>query len=236
MSTLIRMAFAIAVLSGVAISASAQADGRSDAYAYAPCCGQEYNWSGFYVGGHAGALHAQLDWTFPTTGDFFEQSATRFAGGGQAGVQFQWERIVLGAEVSYTWADVDIGSASIVAPGTFLTSSVKNLLLATGRLGYAYERWLAYAKAGYATADVDFRSAGVVTTASSSRERGWTAGIGIDMALTSRISIGVAYDYVHLEVSGSNPPGLATDAGVDLQTFMARLNFRFGRDEPVHVK
>ena len=235
-----RLAFAVALLSGAAISVPAQSDGRRDAYAYAPCCGSEYNWSGFYVGGHAGAAYAQLEWTFPATIDFFEESVTRFAGGGQAGVQLQWERIVFGAEVSYTWADIDIGSATVAAPGTFLSANVKNLMLVTGRLGYAYDRWLAYARAGWASADVDFRSTGLVVGASSERENGWTAGIGIDMAITPRISVGVAYDYVHLDVADRTATGLVgahvTDAAIDVQTFMARLNFRFGRDEPVAVK
>ena len=145
-----------------------------------------------------------------------------------------------GAEVSYTWADIEIGSATVAAPGTFLSTNVKNLMLVTGRLGYAYERWFAYAKAGWASADVDLRSTGTFVGASSERENGWTAGIGIDMAISPRISIGVAYDFVHLNVADRTATGLVgthvADAGVDIQTVMARFNFRFGRDEPVPLK
>lgn len=234
---------------GMALSASPSSAGPAGRHGYTSCCAEyQHNWGGLYVGGHAGVAYAQTDWTFLTPDERLQQSDTLFAGGAQAGFQHQWARLVAGVEVSYTWMDIDLTSGSAVAADTSLSSTVKNLLLVTGRLGYAYERWLAYAKAGYATADIDFRSGitstGVVTTTSSDREHGWTAGIGIDMVLTHNISIGVEYDYVRLNVRGreqiATPAGLAgsqiADAGVDLQLFMARLNFKFGRDEPAPAK
>jgi outer membrane immunogenic protein len=221
-------------LVGVVLSASLA---QADPYAYQPCCAtQEYNWSGFYVGGHAGAAYSQIEWTI-TPGVREDQSDTLFAGGAHAGLQYQWKRFVAGFEVSFTWADTEFSSGSNIPPGTRVATSLSNLILATGRFGYAYERWLAYAKAGYATADVDWRSTvGLATTLSNGREHGWTAGIGVDMVITPRISIGVEYDYVRFNADHLNPAGAIADAGVDIQLFMARLNFRFGRDEPPDVK
>src|SRR5690242_21815431 len=94
------------LLLGTAILASgslaAQADGMPrPAPAYPPpnACGTcdvlylGYDWSGFYLGGHAGMANASSAWTVPglgfiTTGtvgfvqgDFLEHSATGFAGG-----------------------------------------------------------------------------------------------------------------------------------------------------------
>jgi outer membrane immunogenic protein len=186
----------------------------------------------------------ELRWPY----EELSQSDTVFAGGGHAGLQRQWSNIVLGVEVSYTWADIEVSSGSVVSADTSLAASVRNLVMATGRLGYAYERWLAYAKAGYATAEVDFRSSttstGVLTTTSSDREHGWTAGIGIEMAVTENISIGAEYDYVRLSVRDrdqtATPFGLpgsqVVEGGIDLQLFMARLNFKFGRHEPAPAK
>jgi hypothetical protein len=56
------------------------------------------------------------------------------------------------------------------------------------------------------------------------------------MSLTPRISIGAEYDYVRFNADGLNPAGAIADAGVDIQLFMTRLNFRFGSDEPPDVK
>jgi outer membrane immunogenic protein len=141
------------------------AQAGADPYAYQPCCAaHEYNWSGLYAGGHAGAAYSQIEWTI-TPSVRKDQSDTLLAGGVHAGLQYQWNRLVAGVEVSFTWADTEFSSGSTLAPGTRVSASLNNLILATGRLGYAYERWLAYAKAGYATADVDWRSTvGLMTT------------------------------------------------------------------------
>jgi len=213
---------------------------RPDPYAYDPGPPSfEYNWSGLYVGGHLGAAYTQWDWTFTNPLETIDQSTTGFAGGAQIGLQKQWGRVIIGAELDYTWLDAERTSGSSVAFGTSRAAEVTNLLLATGRLGVAQDNLLAYAKGGYATADVDFRSSitnGVVTTSSSEREHGWVAGVGMEYGFTSNISIGVEYNYIHLNVEGRDqvptPAGLAgsqvSDGGIDIQSVMARLNFRFG--------
>ena len=95
---------------------------------------------------------------------------------------------------------------------------------------------IAYAKACYTTADVEFRTgAAGAGTSSSGREHGWVAGLGMDYGLTPFVTIGVEYNYVHLNVDGRDqvPFGGAlasqvSDAGIDIQTVMSRLNFKFG--------
>jgi outer membrane immunogenic protein len=221
-----------------------------DPFAYTPERGMlNYDWSGIYVGGHAGGVHAATDWTFTAPTEAFDQSRQGFIGGAQAGVQKQWGGLVLGAEVAYAWTSLEESSQSILDPGTSRTSDINNLLLVTGKLGAAYENMLGYAKAGWASADVELRSSitgGPVTTTSSGRENGWTAGVGFDYGLTPNISIGVEYDYVRLAVGDRDqiptPSGVAgnrvTEAGVDMQMLVARLNFKFGgaRPEPVPMK
>lgn len=199
-----------------------------------------YDWTGIYVGGQLGAAHSSTKWFFNGTLDDLSQGDTAFAGGAHAGLQKQWGRIVIGADVAYTWVDLEASKPSTLVANTSLSSEVSNLLLVTGKLGYTWDWMLAYAKAGYATGDVDFRTttAGVVTTSTSERESGWTAGIGIDYALLSNIILGVEYDYVRLNVSGRDqgtaPPTQISDAGVDIQMVMARLTFKFGpRPEPM---
>jgi outer membrane immunogenic protein len=106
----------------------------------------------------------------------------------------------------------------------------------TGRLGYADGRWLAYAKAGVANAQVDIsyddRFTGL-SSSSSGRETGWTAGIGIDYALTTNLFLGVEYNYLHFRADATPPPlpdipARIGDADIDIQNVVVRLNYRFG--------
>jgi outer membrane immunogenic protein len=225
-------------------SLSAAADGmpqtaRSDPYAYnAPLLFSDY-WTGIYVGGHAGAATAGLDWVFTNPAERFSQRDTAFAGGAQVGLQKQWGQALFGAEVSYTWSDLGATSGSSVAPGTWRTSDVNNLLMATGRLGATWQNILGYVKGGYASADIAFRSGvtttGVVTTASSARDQGWVAGLGVEYGIRANILIGIEYDFIHLRADTHNQiptafgtAGSQTNGDVDIQTVMARLSFKLG--------
>lgn len=238
MKTLRAVAAATLCVTGATgLAAPAQADGmprgRAAAAAYAPVFLQTYDWSGIYVGGQVGAAHVASEWTFSLPAERVEQSAAAFAGGGFAGLQKQWGNLVLGAEVSYVWVDGEQSSGSVLTPGTTLTSDVTNLLLVTGKVGYAQDRMHAYAKGGYASADIDFRSSvtatGVVTASSSAREGGWTAGLGLEYAVTDHVIVGVEYDYIHFNADARTQAGISfTNGEFDIQTVMARLSFKLG--------
>jgi outer membrane immunogenic protein len=216
----------------------------ADPYAYVPpgVVVAGYDWTGIYVGGHLGAAHSSTKWSFSGTLDDLQQGDTAFAGGAHVGLQKHWRNMVFGAEVAYTWTDLEGSKVSATAPSTVLASEVRDLLLVTGKFGYTWDYILAYAKGGYASGEVDFRTiaSGVVATSSSERESGWTAALGLEFALRSNIILGVEYDYIRLNVSGrdqgSSPASSIGDAGVDIQTVMARLSYKFGpRPEPIPV-
>jgi outer membrane immunogenic protein len=239
---------------GTAICASgglvARADGRPEPVIYTPkppiCCEVAYfgyDWSGFYLGGHAGVAFTASEWSILGPG-LLEHSASGFAGGAQIGLQKQWANIVAGIEVSYTGLDGDITShTSFLGTPVTRSSDVSNLLLVTGRLGYAQDNMLAYVKAGYATADVEFgfRLPGTATAGSSSdREDGWTAGVGFEYAIRDNIILGIEYNYVRLKVDDRvlAPTTIVTDnGGIDLQSILARISFKFGaRPEAAALK
>lgn len=238
-------AAALCVVGATGLALPAQADGmprgRSAAAAYMPVF-QAYDWSGFYLGGQVGAAHVAPEWTFALPVERVEQSAAAFAGGAFAGLQRQWGNLVLGAEVSYLWVDGEQSSGSVLTPGTTLTSDISNLILVTGKVGYAQDRMHAYAKGGYASADIDFRSSvtatGVVTASSGAREGGWTAGLGLEYALTDQLIVGVEYDYIHFNTDARTQGALSfTDGEFDIQTVVARLSYKFGhRAEVVPFK
>ena len=233
---LLRALIPAAVAALVVFPNNTAADSRNR---YAPCCDSavEYNWSGFFVGGHAAGALSQIDWAFTTPAEGTDHNERAFGGGVHAALQRQWGRTVAGVEVAYTAIDFEAASASVAAPGTTFSSNVSDPLIVAAKLGYAQDRWLAYAKAGYATADFELRSTtGGVTSSSSSREHGWMMGIGIDYALSNKIVLGVEYDWSFFSLDPRSVAGNRADGSADIQMIAARLTFKFGRDEPEPMK
>jgi opacity protein-like surface antigen len=233
---------------------AARADGAAvpaDDYSpYPPSGFFVFDWTGFYGGGQLGLAHAEADSTealFPDNPEFFEaftfeQSETSITGGIQAGYQRQWGRLVVGFEAGFSLirfddtseAEQEFGFVSDLVAGLTRSVEAGDIFTFTGRLGYADGRWLAYAKAGVASGQIDVTYRDAVTGASSSsdsRETGWTAGIGIDYALSHSLFLGVEYNYVHFRADITPPPIPETrfsDVDVDIQSVVVRLNYRFG--------
>jgi outer membrane immunogenic protein len=231
--------------------APAGAHGPADDYVpYQPSGFFVYDWSGFYAGGHLGLAHTSAEATevvFPESLEFFqslslEQSETSVTGGLQGGWQKHWGKLVAGAEIGFSLLRFDNTEASPLIDGLFRSAELSSIFTLTGRLGYADGRWLAYAKGGLATAEVDVRYRDTFTglsSSSSGHEIGWTAGLGIDYALTHNWIIGIEYNYVHFRAGIEPPPifnpatqqVIPTEFGgvdVDVQNLVVRLNYRFG--------
>ncbi|HEX2335374.1 MAG TPA: outer membrane beta-barrel protein [Hyphomicrobiaceae bacterium] len=238
---------------GAAIYASgsllARADGTASRPYYTPyaCATCDavylgYDWSGFYAGVHAGVLFAASEWDLLAPGTD-QHTATGFAGGVQIGYQKQWGNMVAGVEISYTATDADVSSHTTFLAATAAQSTeVSNLLLVTGRLGYANDNLLAYLKAGYASADVDFSfsiAAPPTSGSSGEREHGWTAGVGLEYAIRDNIILGLEYNYVRLNADERvlAPSTVASSsADIDMQTILARVSFRFGARSEAAMK
>jgi opacity protein-like surface antigen len=234
----------------VAMAAPAGADGTPDRYpTYDATPGfYDFKWSGFYAGGHLGLGHTNAESTeqansqlveLITAGELnilftrYAQSETSITGGLQVGWQRQWEKFVAGVELGFTLLRFDTTTESPLVTGLFRSAELSDIFTLTGRLGYADGRWLAYAKGGVANAQVDVRYLDAVTggtSSSSGRETGWTAGIGIDYALTPNLFLGVEYNYLHFRADVSPPPIpiQVGDVDVDVQNVVVRLNYRFG--------
>jgi opacity protein-like surface antigen len=115
-----------------------------------------YNWTGFYVGAHFGALYGKTKWEFPAFGS---ETSPRYAGpmgGLQAGYDYQFGKWIVGIEGMGSWADAN-GSRSC-PNGFFFNCEVNMKWLATGtaRLGYAlYDRSIVYVKGGVAAGEIE---------------------------------------------------------------------------------
>jgi outer membrane immunogenic protein len=232
-----------------ALGAPAGAHPPADDYVpYRPSGFFVYDWSGFYVGGSLGVAHTSSDSPVTLLEDppfnivslsnevlNYEQSETSLTGGIHAGWQKQWGRLVAGVEVGFNALRFDSTTESPLIPLLRRTDELRDIFILTGRLGYAEGRWLAYAKGGLASAEISISYDDGLTglsSSSSGRETGWTAGVGIEYALTQKLILGVEYNYLHFRADATAPdlPDVRVhiaDADVDVQNLVVRLNYRF---------
>jgi outer membrane immunogenic protein len=147
--------------------------------------------------------------------------------------------MVLGIDVAYTWADLERTAPAPLLTNSTLTASANDILLVTGKVGYAFDNLLTSVRAGWASATVEYATNlnGTVASSSSEREGGWTAALGIEYAVLPNVILGVEYDYIRINAGGTGATpvlGTISDGGVDIQTVLARLSFKFGpRSEPI---
>src|SRR6201987_6016668 len=93
--------------------------------------------------------------TFGST--FGTTTNTSFLGGGQLGVNYEfWSFFVIGAEAMFDWLPNTQNTVNVtnttITPGTTNTAAVtlnnRWVTMATGKLGYAWDRLLLYGKGG----------------------------------------------------------------------------------------
>ncbi len=234
-----------AALIALANPASA-ADMRAPVYKAPPPSVPVWSWTGCYAGGHAGGLWAkQDDWIVRTPGGaFFGQSlgghdANGWLGGAQAGCDYQFAGgFVIGIQGDYAWADAEGRHDSAREIGVAYHGNVRSLASVTGRVGYAWDRFLGYVRGGGAWERDDYWATTIILgTAYRAREThsGWTIGVGGEYAFTSVLSGFVEYNYYDFgthqiaftpQVAGLGP------AFVDIKetksVVRAGLNVRFG--------
>lgn len=195
------------------------------------------NWSGFYVGGHAGYGWTNIDETSPDLPGVKIVAVGRgFLGGGQFGVNWEVGRFVLGAESDISGSTVN-GDTS--CPEVTLDCQHKLTWLTTvrarGGVLVNNDRTLIYATAGGAWAHIDYKEIWKATntlfnTGLSHTHSGWTAGGGIEQMITPRLSVKLEYLYVGLN-HASTPGGTlsfhSVDINPDVQTVRVGFNYKF---------
>jgi outer membrane immunogenic protein len=191
-----------------------------------------YNWSGFYIGGNVGGGFADSSWTDPFTGANNTFNKDGFIGGGQIGVNAQFNWLVVGLEGDFDWTGLKAtgtdSALNLLTENTQWTSTV------TGRIGVAFDRLLAYGKGGVAFAhDNDSMNDGAFTASTSFTRTGWTAGAGLEYALAQNWTAKVEYDYLgfgseSLNLATPTTPVYTTNASLNVQEVKAGINFKFG--------
>jgi outer membrane immunogenic protein len=225
-----------AALIGLA-SPAMSADMRLPVFKAPPSVVPGWSWTGCFVGGHAGGVWAQKkDWTVRTPGGaFFGQSLgghddDGWLGGGQAGCDYQFAGgFVIGVQGDYAWADAEGSHDSTREIGVAYHSKVKSLATVTGRIGYAWDRFLGYVRGGGGWERDDYWATTIILgTAYASRETrsGWTVAFLSGFVEYSYYDFGTPQISFTPQVAGLRPAFV--DVTETKSVVRAGLNLRFG--------
>lgn len=197
-----------------------------------------YDWTGFYVGGHVGYGDASFGPDtnpLPQQGALLPHSPTGLIGGYQLGYNRQLaNNVVFGIEADATFTSPTDLPALQVAPFNTTLDYVGTL---RGRIGYAFGRWMPYVTVGYAWGhshihinDVN-AAPGTIASARGHYLSGWTAGTGVEVAVSGNWSAKAEYEYVELarrafDLSDFGLPEVQVATRVHLAKL--GLNYHFG--------
>ena len=205
----------------------------------APALKAVYDWTGFYVGGHfgygGGSLGAGSN-PLPLQGVVFPHSPTGLIGGYQMGYNRRLaNHVVLGIEADATFTSAIDQAALGRAPAPFNTT-LDYVGTLRGRVGYAFDRWMPFVTGGFAWGHThvninDPSTAGEVISSVGQYQPGWTAGLGLEFAVSGNWTAKLEYDYVELarqtyDLSGFALPGVSVDPRLHLAK--VGLNYQFG--------
>ncbi|HEX3506381.1 MAG TPA: outer membrane beta-barrel protein [Xanthobacteraceae bacterium] len=228
-----------------------------------------WTWTGGYVGGHLGAMWGSSKFTDPLGPSIFGDTVSTpgFLGGFQAGYNWQapQTRFVLGIEADLSGLVSDGTNTCLASSGFFLSANCRvtpNVsTTVTPRIGYAVDparHTLLYIKGGFATVHdhVDLTSNAVIglgtDVTANIWKTGWTAGAGVERALTPAWSLRLEYDYLGfghsnvptpLSVTQTIPgdpfgyalvPQGTTSISQNVQQVKLGLNYHFGIDPWSH--
>jgi outer membrane immunogenic protein len=166
-----------------------------------------FSWTGCYVGGHVGGLWARKEWInadarlAPLGISYGSHDADSVLGGFQGGCNYQVGSWVFGIQGDYAWTDArgDNVNAVLMQGQLRDQSRIRSLASVTGRVGYAWDRFLGYVKGGGAwerdNYDVLSVIGGVVQASAAETRGGWTVGIGAEYAFSNWLSAFAEYDY-----------------------------------------
>jgi high affinity Mn2+ porin len=198
----------------------------------APALQAVYDWTGLYVGAHAGfsrgASTATLtDPTIRTDRNVFDG----MLGGVQAGYNYRLNSgLVLGVEGDISFPNYLPSNHVVSTVTTALSNSEERwdyVATLRGRLGYARGSWLFYATGGLAFAGERFLNTltGGVEERVLNTRLGWTAGGGVEYAFAPHWSARLEYLYRGFETANvAFPSGAQFESAMDFHSIRLGLN------------
>ncbi|KAA5599597.1 porin family protein [Blastochloris sulfoviridis] len=196
------------------------------------------DWTGIYLGGHVGWGWVETGY-FGTAADWsLHQDHDGFLGGGQIGLNYQMDHWVVGLEADISAADLSGGTNDPVAPASRFDAEINWLATLTARAGYDFGGVLVYAKGGAAFADQNLTwTDGIDSATAETRRTGWTAGGGVEVALSPTWSARLDYAYMDFGAddtvfTGSVAP-FTPAVDQEVQALKLGVNYRFAPVPPV---
>jgi outer membrane immunogenic protein len=223
---LVSVAAAVTAAAAAALAADmpvAPATAYNPPPAYRPAL---YNWTGLYFGGHLG-LGVMQDTVTATTTTALQAAGTQtkltpygLLGGAQAGFNLEFAPFVVGAEGTWTDANVTGGRSTPSATAGNSEQSTDFAhwyATATGRVGFAANDLLIFAKGGAAWMNVGYTQAnvagGVVTSQTIyDTRKGYTIGGGLEYGLLDNLSAKLEYDFLDFGTENYSFGGLGLGA------------------------
>lgn len=183
---------------------------------------QPFDWTGAYAGIQGG--YGWMDGYFETPGyDPLDADLDGRIFGAFVGFNRQFDsNLVLGIEgdLEHNWNDVSLQPIfGTIEGGADWQGSVRT------RIGYALDRVLVYATAGWTATHIEAELIGVTSTTESFH--GYTAGAGIDYAVTDQIFGRLEYRYNDFGDGKLDFGAALVDADVSQQTVRMGLGIKF---------
>ncbi len=194
-----------------------------------------YRWTGLYFGGHFGYGGGGFGpGTNPAHNEavVFPSSVTGLIGGYQVGYNWQLpNNVVLGVEGDITFLSPLDVNATATAP---FNTTLNYVATARGRAGYAFGNFVPYVTGGLAVGQSKVEALdgdGAVLSPKQHTHVGWTAGVGVEVALDRHWSAKLEYNYIDLGAQTySLDQGPLNVIAVDPKLHIAKLGLNYKID------
>ena len=199
----------------VALAGAAHAGGPIEVAAdpmpaVAPAPVEAHDWSGPYAGLSYGRISGEFE--EPVNGFLFDYNEGQ-ALGAFVGFNVQRGQLVYGGELGYS----SVSDVTLDNGGT--DDTLDSMLDLKGRLGYAVGRTLVYGALGYSRGEWTVNGTGGGTVS------GTSVGLGVDMAVTQTMFVGV--DYTIRRMDGTVDAGGPLDVDTTTNSIGLRVGLSF---------
>ncbi|WJH39795.1 porin family protein [Aliirhizobium terrae] len=205
------VAFA-ALIAGSALSSAASAADLTSSYeapSYNEPVGPSSDWTGPYVGLHAGTASDDLK---PFSGD------SEFMGGIHGGYNTEINGVVVGGEAEFS----HLGDAEVSVPGGDLKERYR--LAAKGKVGAPLGSTLIYGTAGVAMTSLRDTSS---AEGPDGWKPGWLVGAGVEQKFNDKLSGRVEYNYTRTGDVRSFNGTSTNESNLSDHTIKAGVNYKF---------
>jgi outer membrane immunogenic protein len=200
-----------------------------------------FTWTGFYVGAEAGYGwgDSKITSRFPGGGPLLKSSPDPDGGFGGAYLGYNYQfggNFVLGIETDFNGGSIKATDGVTINGGPFPvlqgTTELDWFGATRARVGYAFDRFLPYLAAGVAYGNVttgyNIPVLGGVSGTKDSTQVGWTAGAGLEYAVTDNLIARVEYRYTDYGSVSQTSPALVLPPGTRTKTKLSTNDVRIG--------